>query len=207
MAAENVHPIGPNSCQCWRGDAISRRALIGGASATIMVSAAPAGSAREILSGRAGDLCPKVAGVALSAVFWSNAQDFLVASPARLDRFPGQVAHSLAIAIELSLKSYLLHRGFSDDWNRVHIGHDLRGALRCARRAGLVDFPPNLPLITTLLSPFYLRHAFDDMSPGAVALLHRLGAHTTVQALHNAVGAAVRRHEHFDLLVPGRAET
>ena len=207
MAAENVHPIGPNSCQCWRGDAISRRALIGGASATIMVSAAPAGSAREILSGRAGDLCPKVAGVALSAVFWSNAQDFLVASPARLDRFPGQVAHSLAIAIELSLKSYLLHRGFSDDWNRVHIGHYLRRALRCARRAGFHDVPPNLPVVTAFLSPYYLRHAFDGMSPAAVALLHRLGAHTTVQALHHAVGAAIRKREFLGMLAPSRAES
>ena len=207
MAADNVHPVGPNSRQRWRGDAISRRALIGRASAAIMVSAAPSALARNILSGRAGDLCPDAAGLALSAVFWSNAQGFLVAAPARLDRFPGRAAHSLAIAIELSLKSYLLHRGFSDDWNRVQIGHDLWRALRCARRAGFHDVPPHLSVVTAFLSPYYLRHAFDGMSPAAVALLHRLGAHTTVQALHHAVGAAIRKREFLGMLAPSRAES
>ena len=207
MAADHVHPVGPNSRQRWRVSAISRRALIGAASTAIIVSAAPAGSAQEILSGRAGDPYPKAAGVALSAVFWTNAQRFHAAALATEDRFPRQAAYSLAIAIELSLKSYLLHRGFSDDWNRVHIGHDLRRALRCARRAGFDDIPPNLPVITTLLSPYYLRHAFDGMTPTTVALLDGLGAYATVQALHHAVGGAVRRREPFDMSAPGRAET
>jgi hypothetical protein len=172
-----------------------------------MVSAAPAALARKILSGSAGDLCPDAAGLALSAVFWTNAQRFNAAALATQDRFPRQAAYSLAIAIELSLKSYLLHRGFSDDWNRVYIGHDLRQALRCARRAGFDDVPPNFSVITALLSPYYLRHAFDGMPPAAVALLHRLGAHTTVQALHHAVGVAIRKRQPLGMLAPSRAET
>jgi len=137
MAARKFHFVSPDSRRRWPVDAVSRRALIGGASAAIMVSAAPGGLARDILSGRPGDLCPNAAVIALWAAFWTNARCFEASALATQDRFPRQAAHSLAIAIELSLKSYLLHRGFSDDWNRVHIGHNLREALRCARGGGL----------------------------------------------------------------------
>ena len=38
--------------------------------------------------------------------------------------------HSIAIATELLLKSYLLRTASTDDWNRVQIGHDLDSAAR-----------------------------------------------------------------------------
>lgn len=75
----------------------------------------------------------------------------------------GSRAYSLAVAIELSLKAYLLHRGITDDWNRLHLRHDLNKALRCARIAGLYDMPEGLRELAGALSPFY---ASGDLSWG-----------------------------------------
>lgn len=49
-----------------------------------------------------------------TACFHENAE-------AAVKRFPEMTRYFLAITIELSLKTYVLHRGISDDWNRVHI--------------------------------------------------------------------------------------
>jgi hypothetical protein len=62
--------------------------------------------------------------------------------------------HQLAIAIELLLKSYLLRTVTDDDWNRVHIRHDLDKAARYAANAGLV-LPPNLRDVIDLLHPHF----------------------------------------------------
>jgi hypothetical protein len=62
-------------------------------------------------------------------------------------------------------------------------------------------------VITALLSPYYMRHAFNGMTPTTVALLDGLGAHATVQALHHAVGVAIRKREPLGILAPSRAET
>jgi len=61
----------------------------------------------------------------------------------------------LAIAIELSLKAYLLHRGITDQWNRVHLRHDLTKALRCVRLAGLEGIPDGIREMADLLGPLY----------------------------------------------------
>ncbi|MGA0599258.1 hypothetical protein ACO2Q3_00975 [Caulobacter sp. KR2-114] len=58
----------------------------------------------------------------------------------------------------MSLKAYLLHVGVSDEWNRIHIGHDLLAALACARHAGLRDAPDSLASLAAELTPFYQRH-------------------------------------------------
>ena len=97
----------------------------------------------------------------------------------------------LAIAIELALKAYLLKRGISDDWNRVHIHHDLIKALKCARLAGFNGTPERLPALAALLSPYYRVHAISAMVPGAIASVSWPEACETVRDLITAVGAVV----------------
>ena len=80
------------------------------------------------------------------------------------DRTGARSAYASAIAIELGLKAYLLHRGFSDDWNRTHLRHDLKKALRCARLAGLRDLPVGLAELAAVLGPLY---ASGDLRSGA----------------------------------------
>jgi len=81
------------------------------------------------------------------------------------DRSGARSAYTSAIAIELALKAYLLHRAFSDDWNRIHLRHDLKKALRCARLAGLQDVPDRLAELAAVLGP---RYASGDLRSGAV---------------------------------------
>ena len=71
-----------------------------------------------------------------------------------------------SIAIELSLKAYLMQAGYADDWNRVHIRHDLEKALALAVATGLSGFPPELPQLAAILSPAYSRHQIDAMFRG-----------------------------------------
>ena len=98
-------------------------------------------------------------------MFRRNAAGFHRAAVGSQASFPEGSFHSLAIAIELSLKAYLLHRGVSDDWNRIHIRHDLRKAVDCARRAGLRRVPGGLPDLASSLTPYYERHAFGRGGP------------------------------------------
>lgn len=78
------------------------------------------------------------------------------------DRHTGTSAYYLAIAIELGLKAYLLHRGITDQWNRVHLRHDLTKALRCVRRAGLKDIPDGISELADLLGPLYASGALSS---------------------------------------------
>lgn len=71
------------------------------------------------------------------------------------DRHGGASPYYLAIAIELGLKAYLLHRGITDQWNRVHLRHDLTKAVKCVRRAGLKDIPDGISELADLLGPLY----------------------------------------------------
>tara|TARA_R110002051_G_scaffold128516_1_gene202207 strand:- start:712 stop:1077 length:366 start_codon:yes stop_codon:yes gene_type:complete len=77
------------------------------------------------------------------------------------DRHGGASAYYLAIAIELGLKAYLLHRGVTDQWNRVHLRHDLTRALKCVRRAGLKDVPEGMRELADVLSPRYASGALS----------------------------------------------
>jgi hypothetical protein len=81
------------------------------------------------------------------------------------DRSGGRSAYPCAIAIELGLKAYLLHRGFSDDWNRTHLRHDLKKALRCARLIGLREVPDALDELSAVLGPLYIS---GDLRSGLV---------------------------------------
>ncbi|NBB64443.1 hypothetical protein GVN18_34870 [Pseudomonas sp. ODNR1LW] len=64
-------------------------------------------------------------------------------------------AYHSAIAIELGLKAYLLHRGLSDDWNRTHLRHDLTKALRCVRMLGFEDVSDGITELAAVLGPLY----------------------------------------------------
>ncbi|TFW01009.1 hypothetical protein E4M02_12070 [Brevundimonas sp. S30B] len=101
----------------------------------------------------------------MAAAFLRNARTFHAMAWTESDRSGRRSAYPCAIAIELGLKAYLLHRGFSDDWNRTHLRHDLRKALRCARLAGLRDMPVGLAELAAVLGPLY---ASGDLRSGAV---------------------------------------
>lgn len=101
----------------------------------------------------------------LAAAFLRNARTFHAMAWIESDRSGGRSAYPCAIAIELGLKAYLLHRGFSDDWNRTHLRHDLKKALRCARLAGLREVPDGLAELAAVLGPLY---ASGALRSGAV---------------------------------------
>lgn len=71
------------------------------------------------------------------------------------ERVGTQAAYHSAIAIELGLKAYLLHRGFSDDWTRVWLRHDLSRALRCVGMLGFEGVPDGIGALAGVLGPLY----------------------------------------------------
>ncbi len=119
----------------------------------------------------------------LANAFLDNANGFLRSALTAHDKFPRLGLYFLAIATELGLKAYLLHRGVSDDWNRVHLGHDLSKTLRCASRAGLHHIPPSLPMLTAILGPYYMHHGLGELRRETVQELFWSGAGDTVDAL------------------------
>lgn len=70
-------------------------------------------------------------------------------------RVGAQSAYHSAIAIELGLKAYLLHRGFCDDWTRAWLRHDLSKALRCVRMLGFDGISNGLAELAAVLGPLY----------------------------------------------------
>lgn len=101
----------------------------------------------------------------LAGAFVRNARAFHAMAWAEPDSSVARSAYHSAIAIELGLKAYLLHRGFSDDWNRIHLRHDLKKALRCAQLAGLQEVPDGLAELAAVLGPLY---ASGDLRSGLV---------------------------------------
>jgi hypothetical protein len=129
----------------------------------------------------------------LAYAFRRNAAGFHGTAEAALDRHPEATRYFLAIAIELALKAYLLERGISDDWNRIHIHHDLTKALKCARRAGFNSAPDGLVALAALLNPYYKVHGISAMAPDAIASVCWSSACETVRRLIAAVSAAADR--------------
>ena len=123
----------------------------------------------------------------LAATFRRNAAGFHEAAEAALPRHPEATRYFLAIAIELALKAHLLHRGISDDWNRVYLRHDLSKALRFARRARFNGAPAALPELAALLGPYYQVHAISQMPPEAIASVCWSQACATVRDLIDTV--------------------
>ncbi|MFZ4166036.1 hypothetical protein [Brevundimonas sp. NPDC058933] len=103
----------------------------------------------------------------------------------------GSRAYFLAIAIELALKAYLLQRGITDDWNRIHLRHDLSKALRCVRMAGLRHLPDGLLQLIAALSPLYASGALSFGQGKPVLLMTPENADEVVGGLLSAVVAAM----------------
>ena len=91
----------------------------------------------------------------LAAAFARNGRSFHAMAWIDDDRVSTQSAYHSAIAIELGLKAYLLHRGFSDDWTRVWLRHDLSKALRCVRMLGFEGVPNGIGDLAAVLGPLY----------------------------------------------------
>ena len=91
----------------------------------------------------------------LAVAFARNARAFHAMAWTDDDRVYAQSAYHSAIAIELGLKAYLLHRGFSDDWTRVWLRHDLSKALRCVRMLGFKGVPDGVAELAAMLGPLY----------------------------------------------------
>jgi hypothetical protein len=125
----------------------------------------------------------------LASAFCRNAAGFHESAEAAVERFPEMSRYFLAIAIELALKAYLLHRGISDDWN--HIRHDLIKALRCARRAGLKEPPGGLAQLAAVLGPYYQTRRIADMPAAAVDAVSWTDACKTVWRLIDVVREAI----------------
>jgi hypothetical protein len=132
---------------------------------------------------------------ALAVAFFRNAKGFLQAAEIAQGGFPQQAWRFLAIAIELGLKAYLLHRGISDDWNRIHIGHDLTKALKYARRAGLPAQPARMASLAAVLGPYYQTNTILRMPADVIASVDWAGACDTTGALLNAVDAIISRRD------------
>ncbi|MBA1375934.1 hypothetical protein [Sphingomonas ursincola] len=97
----------------------------------------------------------------LAHVQLSNAEAHLRSAAWALSRgMANDALHSIAIAIELGLKSYLLNAATTDAWNRAHIGHDLDKAITYAERAGL-DPPSGLRDVARVLHPHFQRGGFQ----------------------------------------------
>ena len=103
-----------------------------------------------------------------------NAAGFLAGAQhlSRDDRHAREILfHHIACAIELSLKSFLQFRGWSDERCRLEIRHDLTKALDAAERLGLHPSYPDLHPLLTILSPYYCRHRIRDLAAHEPALL------------------------------------
>lgn len=123
----------------------------------------------------------------LASIFYRNAVGFHQSAEAGLESFPEMTRYFLAIAIELALKAYLLDRGISDDWNRIHIRHDLVKALTCARRAGLGQTPCGLDQLAALLSPYYQNRRVADIPDAVIGEVSWTAACGIVRRLIQAV--------------------
>ena len=126
---------------------------------------------------------------ALARAFVRNARAFHEMGQAARGRSGGSSAYYLAIAIELGLKAYLLHRGITDQWNRVHIRHDLTKALRGARMAGLRNIPQGIQEMAEVLSPLYASGALSRGVGGPSEPLPPKVADRAIRALLDNVQA------------------
>lgn len=126
----------------------------------------------------------------LAGTFRRNAAGFQLSAEHALGRHPEGTRYHLAIAIELALKAYLLDRGITDDWNRIHLRHDLFKALKSARRAGFRVEPAGLADLAALLSPFYQTHTIMRMPKERILAVGWARACWTVRELIEAVAAA-----------------
>ena len=125
-----------------------------------------------------------------------NAAGFLAGAQhlSRDDRHSREILlHHIACAIELSLKSFLRFRGWSDERCRLEIRHDLTKALDAAARLGFRPSRPDLPPLIAVLSPYYCRHRIRDLAAHEPALLSPQQALKATEELLSDVRAAASK--------------
>jgi len=98
--------------------------------------------------------------------------------------------HQIACAIELSLKSFLQFRGWSDERCRLEIRHDLTKALDAAEGLGFHPSYPDLHSLLAILSPYYCRHRIRDLAAHDPATLSPQQALKAAEELLSDVRAA-----------------
>jgi hypothetical protein len=96
----------------------------------------------------------------LAHTFMRNAEGFLEGTVRMSATDPAAALHHLAIAVELGLKSWLLDRGYEDEWLKGHIRHDLELALFHANANGLPDIPKSTAGFIGRLGLVYQSHGF-----------------------------------------------
>lgn len=126
----------------------------------------------------------------LAIAFARNARAFHTMAWTDDDRVGAQSAYHSAIAIELGLKAYLLYRGFSDDWTRVWLRHDLSKALRCVRMLGFKEVPNGIAALAAVLGPLYGSGALRSGIKPNFPLPHEV-ADQVISDLLSAVEAAI----------------
>ena len=122
-----------------------------------------------------------------------NAAGFLAGAQllSRDDRHAREILlHQIACAIELSLKSFLQSRGWSDEQCRLEIRHDLTKALDAAEGLGFRPSYPDLHPLVASLSPYYCRHRIRDLAAHEPALLSPQQALKATEELLGDVRAA-----------------
>lgn len=127
----------------------------------------------------------------LVRAFAHNARAFHAMAWTEDDRVAAQSAYHSAIAIELGLKAYLLHRGLSDDWNRIHLRHDLTKALRCVRMLGFREVPDGIAELAAVLGPLYASGALRSGLVSPDLPLPPYDAHKAICDLLSAVEGAI----------------
>jgi len=127
----------------------------------------------------------------LTIAFVRNARAFHAMAWTDDDRVAARSAYHSAIAIELGLKAYLLHRGLSDEWNRVHLRHDLTKALRCVRMLGFEDVPEGIAELAAVLGPLYASGALRSGLASPDLPLSPDDADKAICGLLSAVEAAI----------------
>lgn len=128
----------------------------------------------------------------LAEVLVGNARSFHSIAQTANDPTGGSRAYTMAIAIELALKAYLLQRGITDDWSRIYLRHDLNRALRCARIAGLRDMREGLVNLAAALSSHYAAGALSWGQGSPFVPMASEVADQIVAELLAAVEAAIR---------------
>ena len=134
----------------------------------------------------------------LARSFAHNARAFHAMAWTDHDRVGTRAAYHSAIAIELGLKAYLLHRGFSDDWNRVHLRHDLSKALRCVRMIGFRSVPDGIAELVAVLGPLYASGALRSGTIRPDLSLPPEAADQVICDLLSAVEAAIGMESEAD---------
>lgn len=68
---------------------------------------------------------------------------------------------------------HLVHRGITDQWDRIQLRHDLTKALRCAGMAGLRNIPKGIQEMAEILLALRLGGAFRRRGLAVLAPIAR----------------------------------